>query len=77
MPAGARFIQRPLFIFWGDYLFAGAALQILQTSLAQLRLLALRLADDERTAANVFGFVKLIFCQVVILRSGLSFELLL
>jgi hypothetical protein len=29
-----------------------------------LGLLALRLADDERAAANVFRFVKLIFCQL-------------
>ena len=52
-PAGANFFLRRL--------LAGAALQVLQTRLAHLRLLALRLADDESAAADVLGLIKLLF----------------
>src|SRR5881394_3481845 len=43
---------------------ASAALGTLQVGLPALGGLALRLGDRERSAAHVYGFIKLIFCHV-------------
>ena len=45
-------------------LLAAAAREVLQAGLAGFRLLALRLRDDERAAAQVFCVVNLLFGQV-------------
>ena len=62
----------------GERLFAGAPLEVLQIRLALLGFLALRLADNESTAAYIFRFVQLVVFrrvqvgvrQCVTLRSG-------
>jgi hypothetical protein len=41
-------------------LLARPALRVLQLRLAHLHLLALRLADDKRAAADVLGFIQLV-----------------
>jgi hypothetical protein len=47
-------------------LFAGAAAAILEVRLADLRSLSLRLADDKRAAALIYGLVDFFFfCQVI------------
>jgi hypothetical protein len=43
--------------------FAGTALGIAQARLAHLMLLSFWFADDESTAAQVFGFKSFLVCQ--------------
>jgi hypothetical protein len=50
-------------------LFAGSASDILQIRLALLGFLALRLADDESTAADILCLIKFFVCQLLLLRS--------
>lgn len=52
---------------------AGTALRVLQLRLARLHFLALRFADEERAAADIFRLVKFIVCQCLspdLLREG-------
>ena len=56
-------------------LFPGAALRVLQVGLAALGLGALGLADDEGAAAQVFSFVRFVFCQSNLLEGNFLFYL--
>ena len=55
----------------GVALLAGSAFHVLQVRLASLRLVALRLADNERAAAQILCLVKLIGCQVNVCQVSL------
>jgi hypothetical protein len=57
----------------GGGLLARPALRVLQLALPDFGLFALRLADVERAAAQIFGFIKLVVGQSI-LSGEIGFE---